>query len=70
MSVVTYEQCHEEVDNFLNTYSGDVYVERGSANCSAFPCPDILESWSGETNAIYVYDVSSREEIFACAYWE
>lgn len=69
-STLTYEQCTQQVDNFLNGFSGDVYVESGAADCAKFPCPSELDSWSGETNAVYVYDVSTGEEIFACAYWE
>lgn len=70
VSTLTYEECTQRVDEFLNDYRGDVYVEEGAADCSKFPCPRGLDDWSGETNAIYVYDVSTGEEIFSCAYWQ
>ena len=69
-SKLTHDECIQQVDIFLNDYRGDVYVERGAADCDKFPCPEELDDWSGQTNAIYVYDVSTGEEVFACAYWE
>lgn len=65
-SVLTYEEAMELVSD----YSGrdDCRVVEAAASCHEFPCPCELDSWSGETNAIYVYDDATNEEIFAVAY--
>lgn len=70
LSTLTYEECITIVDAFLNDYRGDVYVESGAADCAKFDCPRGLDDWSGETSAVYVYDVSTGEEVLACAYWQ
>lgn len=69
-STLSYEEALEIVDSYLNSCNKDIYVENSSADCATFPCPEELGSWCGETNAIYVYDVSTGEELFACAYWQ
>lgn len=75
-SAYLYSDAVKLVNKFLKTegapewcgerWIGDFRVVRGSADCDAFPCP--MESWSGETSAIYVYD-NEGEEVFAVAYW-
>lgn len=42
-------------------------IEDINADCSAYPCPDGLESWSGETCAITVTTLDGV--VFDCAYW-
>lgn len=69
-SVINYDEALQEVNNFLDDYELDsIYAEEGAASCSNFPCPEGLDNWSGETNAIYVYHIPTGEEVFACAYW-
>ena len=78
-SVLTYNEAVEEVKNYFNglglnwdgksKYVGDYVVEDNSADCCSFPCPRELDNWSGETNALYVYE-DGVKEVFAVAYWE
>lgn len=71
-SVVTYEQCVNEVDNFLNKHNGNVYVKKSFGNCAEFPLPEEFDDWNffweGYTPVIYVYDAYTDKELFACAY--
>ncbi len=64
-----YEDAQELVNDFVKDYEGNCYVEEGSASCSSFPCPQELDTWGGETSAIYVYDEDSNEELLSVAYW-
>lgn len=76
-SVYLYDEAINEVKNYLASeelqwnegerWVGDYSIEFGSADCSAFPCPERLDNWSGETSAIYVY--KDNKEVFAVAYW-
>lgn len=50
-------------------FFGNFIVEDHSADCAAFPCPRGLDSWSGETSALYIYN-EENEEVYAVAYWE
>jgi hypothetical protein len=70
MRVSVYDSAEAEkmVNDFVNGRD-DVVVEERPASCSAFPCPVGLESWSGETSGVYVYDINTGEELFAVAYW-
>jgi hypothetical protein len=70
MRVSVYDSADAErlVNDFVNGRD-DVVVEERPASCSTFPCPDGLESWSGETSGVYVYDCNTGEELFAVAYW-
>lgn len=50
-------------------YLKDGYLKDGSVDCSKCDCPKELDSWSGETGAIYVCsDDNGIEEVVA--YWE
>ena len=70
-SAYRYEEASAMVQDYVNNYEGKCYVREGVADCSAFPCMiKELETWSGETWAIYVYDEESGEEVYAVAYWE
>lgn len=45
------------------------YLKDGSVDCDKVDCPRELDSWSGETSAIYVCsDENGIEEVVA--YWE
>lgn len=70
MRVSVYDSADavKMVNDFVNGRN-DVVVEECPASCSSFPCPDGLESWSGETSGIYVYDCETGEELLAVAYW-
>lgn len=47
----------------------DGYIEDGSVDCDKVDCPRELDSWSGETSAIFVCsEENGIEEIVA--YWE
>lgn len=47
----------------------DGYLKDGSVDCDKVDCPRELDSWSGETGAIYVCsDENGIEEVVA--YWE
>jgi hypothetical protein len=73
ITAVTYNEALAGVNQraeLLKEYGINTYVEERSADCSAFPCPNELGTWSGETNAIYLYNDETNEEMFACAYWE
>lgn len=55
-------------------WNGEKYIDKctvtdRSADCDAFPCPHGLDSWSGETSALYIED-EDLNEVFAVAYWE
>lgn len=72
-STLTYNEALAEVNQRVEWLKEDgvnTYIEERSADCSAFPCPNELGTWSGETNAIYLYNEETNEEIFVCAYWE
>lgn len=66
-SVLTYKEAMELVSDYAGR--DDCRIVEASANCDAFPCPLEFDSWSGETNAIYVYDDVMGKELFAVAYW-
>ena len=77
-SVINYNEAVNEVKEWLKDRGlewngkknvGDYSVEDKSADCSTFPCPRELDSWSGEVNALYIYN-EDCEELFAVAYWE
>lgn len=66
-SVLLQEEAQELIANYVGD-SENYHVEERSTNCESFPCPTELESWSGETNAIFVYNLD-MEEVYAVAYW-
>lgn len=77
-SVITYNEAVNEVKDFFREkglewnnekYINQYTVRENSADCDAFPCPRGLDSWSGETSALYVED-EDLNEVFAVAYWE
>lgn len=78
-SVLNHSEAINEVKEWLKDenlewngkqkHIGDFIVEDNSADCSAFPCPRELDSWSGEVNALYIYNEDGKE-LFAVAYWE
>ena len=43
------------------------HIDDINADCCSYPCPDGLDSWSGETCAITVTTLDGV--IFDCAYW-
>jgi hypothetical protein len=58
------EYAQEQVKNLK-----DGYIEDGSVDCDKVDCPRELDSWSGETSAIFVCsEENGIEEIIA--YWE
>lgn len=60
--VLAYAQ--EQVKNLK-----DGYLEDGSVDCDKVDCPRELDSWSGETSAIFVCsEENGIEEVVA--YWE
>lgn len=76
-SVLFLHQAQQAVKEFFaqkdiewnnERFLGDYYIEESSATCSCFPCPHELDNWGGEVEAIYVYDNSNNEEVFAVAY--
>lgn len=78
-SVINYRDAVNEVKEWFKgeglewngeKYLGNFMIEDRSADCDAFPCPCGLDSWSGETSALYIYDYEENEEKFAVAYWE
>ena len=78
ISVITYNEAVNEVKDFFREkglewnnekYINQYTVRESSADCDAFPCPRGLDSWSGETSALYIED-EDLNEIFAVAYWE
>lgn len=77
-SVINYSEAINEVKEWLKDenlewngekYVGNYIVKDGSADCDAFPCPYGMDSWGGETSALYVYN-EYNEELFAVAYWQ
>lgn len=68
MSFYDSADAERVVNDFVNGRD-DVEVEERPASCSAFPCPDGLESWSGETSGVFVYDCNTGEELLGVAYW-
>lgn len=47
----------------------DGYLEDGSVDCDKVDCPREMDSWSGETSAIYVCsEENGIEEVVA--YWK
>lgn len=68
-SAYTYSEAEEMVNDFAKYYDGNCRIEYRSADCSAFPCPREMDSWGGETCAIYVIDEDSNKEVYAVAYW-
>lgn len=69
-SAYSYEEASAKVQSYVNSYEYKCYVREGAADCSAFPCPKELDTWSGETSAIYVYDEASCAEVYAVAFWK
>jgi len=76
-SVLFLHQAQQAVKEFFaqkdiewnnERFLGDYSIEESSATCSCFPCPRELDNWGGEVEAIYVYDNSNNEEVFAVAY--
>lgn len=77
-SVINYCEAVNEVKEWFKSeglewngekYLGNFTIEDRSADCDAFPSPRGLDSWSGETSALYIYDYEENEEKFAVAYW-
>lgn len=58
------EYAQEQVKNLK-----DGYLEDGSVDCDKVDCPREMDSWSGETSAIFVCsEENGIEEVVA--YWE
>ncbi|MBQ2046109.1 MAG: hypothetical protein II260_02865 [Muribaculaceae bacterium] len=56
--------AQEQVKDFK-----DGYLEDGSVDCDKVDCPREMDSWSGETSAIFVCsEENGIEEVVA--YWE
>lgn len=74
ISTVTYDEAYSKA--FLRAlllstkYGIETSIKERSGDCSEFPSPDEFLNWSGETNAICLYNDETNEEVFACAYWE
>ena len=63
-----YEDAMQQAREIVNELAADdISIDDISADCCAYPCPDGLESWSGETCAITVTTLDGV--IFDCAYW-
>lgn len=60
-----YNDAREEAESYLEEGG---YIEESSNNCEKYPCPNELESWSGEINVFDVYDATD-ERIASVAYW-
>lgn len=58
------EYAKECVEDFENGY-----LEDGSVDCDKVDCPRELDSWSGETGAIFVWD-NDNKLVKVIAYWE
>lgn len=66
-SVVKKSEALEMVNAYIDGEK-DLNIRKGAADCSNFPCPEELDSWSGQTNAFYVEDADGNE-VYAVAYW-
>ena len=65
-----YEDALQHARELVNELAADGirgHIDDISADCSAYPCPACLESWSGETCAITVTTLEGV--VFDCAYW-
>lgn len=79
ISVINHSEAINEVKEWLENaglkwngekYLGNYIIEERSADCDDFPCPRGLDSWGGETSAIYIYDMEENEDKLAVAYWQ
>lgn len=61
-----YEKDAKEVAEAYLPDNG--YIEESSNDCSKYPCPRELDSWSGETNVYNVYN-ENDELVASVAYW-
>lgn len=66
---MTFMTCAEAEDEAENMLGEGWSTEYGRADCSTMPCPRELESWSGEIEAINVYN-SWGEHVAIIGYWE
>ena len=71
-SAMSYNEAMEMINDYVADHSDNenLVIEHRSADCSSFPCPLGLDTWSGETSAIYVWDSEENEDVFAVAYWD
>ena len=63
-----YEDAMQHAREMVNQLAADGirgHIDDINADCSAFPCPDGLDSWSGETCAITVTTLTGA--VFECA---
>lgn len=69
-STMYYEDALQHARELVNELAADGikgHIDDINADCSAYPCPDGLDSWSGETCAITVTTLEGV--VFDCAYW-
>lgn len=61
----------EEAEDMARMYAEDIdgIIEHGSCDCDSFPVPDGVDTWSGETGCVRVYD-ENGDLYYAAAYWE